>query len=129
MCIVFQKKRRYYPKNKRVVKEIAEELKIGYYWTKQGLETAKGEVQTWQWLGQIVERWIDSWFSERRQVFGVAENTKNVLVNNMNKWKLELTSNGVSLGNVEIRRGIFQGHSLSPLLFVLYMVSLSLILR
>ena len=70
-----------------------------------------------------------SWFSECRQVFGVAENTKDVLVNNMNKWKLELTSNGVSLGNVEIGRVIFQGDSLSPLLFVLCMVSLSLILR
>ena len=62
-------------------------------------------------------------------MFGVAENTKNFLVNSMNKWKLELTSNGVSLGNVEIRRGIFQGNSLSPLLFVLCMVPLSLILR
>ena len=44
----------------------------------------------------------------------------------MNNWKLELTPNGVSSGNVEIRRGISQG--LSPLLFVLSMVPL-LILR
>ena len=35
----------------------------------------------------------------------------------------------VSLGTVKIRRGIFQGDSLSPLLFVLCMVPLSLILR
>ena len=62
-------------------------------------------------------------------MFGVAENTKNFLVNSINELKLELTSNGVSLGNVEIRRGIFQRDSLSPLLFVLCMVSLSLILR
>ena len=41
----------------------------------------------------------------------------------------ELTSNGVSLGNVEIRRGLFQGDSLSPLFFVLRMVPSSLILR
>ena len=41
----------------------------------------------------------------------------------------ELTSNGVSLVNVEIRRGLFQGDSLSPLLFVLRMVLSSLILR
>ena len=45
----------------------------------------------------------------------------------MNKWKLELSSNGVPLGNTEIRRGIFQGESLS--LFVLCMGALSLILR
>ena len=60
-------------------------------------------------------------------MFGVAENTKRFLVNSKNKWKLELTSNGVSLGNVEIRRGIFQGDSLSPLLFVPCMVPSSLI--
>ena len=70
----------------------------------------------------------DSWISECLVVFGVAENNKNFLVNSINKWKLELTSNGVSLGNVEIRRGIFQGGSFSPLLFVLCMVPLSLIL-
>ena len=69
-----------------------------------------------------------SWISECFEVFGVAENTKKIFVNSMNKWKLELTSNGVSLRNVEIRRGIFQGDSFSPLLFVLCMVPLSLIL-
>ena len=34
------------------------------------------------------------WISECPEVFGVAENTKIILVNSMNKWKLELTSNG-----------------------------------
>ena len=70
-----------------------------------------------------------SWISKCLEVFGVPENAKNFLVNSMNKWKLELMSNEVSSGNVEIRRGIFQGDSLSPLLFVLCMVPLSLILR
>ena len=69
-----------------------------------------------------------SWIGECLEVFGAAENIKIFLVNSQNKWKLELTSNGLSLGNVEIRRGIFQGDSLSPLLFVLCMILLSLIL-
>ena len=47
----------------------------------------------------------------------------------MNNWKLGLMPNGVFLGIVEIGRVIFQGDSLSPLLFVLCMVSLSLILN
>ena len=70
-----------------------------------------------------------SWISECLELFGVAENTKKFLVNSMNKWKIELTSNGVSSGNVDVRRGSFQGDSLSPLLFALCMVPLSLILR
>ena len=69
------------------------------------------------------------WINECLELFGVAENTKKFLVNSITKWKLELTSNGVSLGNVEIRRGIFQVDSLSPLLFVLCVVPLLLILR
>ena len=38
-------------------------------------------------------------------------------------------SNGQSLGNVDIKRDIFQGDSLSPLLFVITMIPLTLILR
>ena len=40
-----------------------------------------------------------------------------------------LTAGDKSLGTVEIRRGIFQGDSLSPLLFVMMMVPLTMILN
>ena len=43
--------------------------------------------------------------------------------------KLLLTSNGEDLGEVHVKRGIFQGDSLSPVLLVFSMVPLSLILR
>ena len=45
----------------------------------------------------------------------VAENIITFLQNSMVNWKTELTSCGESLGLVDIRRGIFQGDSLSPL--------------
>ena len=47
----------------------------------------------------------------------------------MKHWSTRLTARGVSLGNVKIQRGIFQGDSLSPLLFVIALILLTLILR
>ena len=62
-------------------------------------------------------------------LFGVAENIKSLLVNSMAKWKVMLCSGNFDLGEAEIKGGIFQGDSLSPLVFVLALILLSLILR
>ena len=68
----------------------------------------------------------NSWISECLELFWITENTKKLLVNTMNKSKLELKSKEKSLANNEISRGIFQGDSLSPLLSVLCTVPLYL---
>ena len=47
----------------------------------------------------------------------------------MEKWKVILCSGNSELGELEIKQGIFQGDSLSPLVFVLALIPLSLILR
>ena len=47
----------------------------------------------------------------------------------MEKWKVLLCSGNSELGEVEIKQGVFQGDSLFPLVFVLALISLSLILR
>ena len=82
--------------------------------------------------------WIDykkaymvphSWIIEFLDLFGAAENIKSLLVNSMEKWNVILCSGNSELGEVEIKRGIFQGDSLSPLMFVLALIPLSLILR
>ena len=57
-------------------------------------------------------------------MFGIANNIQDFLNNSMKSWKLELNASGEKLGQVDIRRGIFQGDSLSPL-FVLCMVPLT----
>ena len=70
-----------------------------------------------------------SWIVECLQLFGIADNIRDLLVNSMKKWRTELTSCSEVLGEVNIRRGIFQGDSLSPLLFVVALIPLTLVLR
>lgn len=62
-------------------------------------------------------------------LFGVAQKITTLLKDSMNGWQTELTSYGKSLGCVFIKRGIFQWHFLSLLLFVVSMIPLTLILR
>ena len=52
-----------------------------------------------------------------------------IISNSMMNWKTVLTSGGTNLGQVDIRRGIFQRDSLLPLLFVLIMLPPTLVLR
>ena len=70
-----------------------------------------------------------SWVNECMEMFGIAENLRTFLQKSMQQWRLSLTANGEDLGEVNMKRGIFQGDSLSPLMFVLSMVPLSLILK
>ena len=59
----------------------------------------------------------------------VAENLKGLLVESIKDWKTVLTTNGEMLGKIDISRGIFQGDSLSPLLFFIVMIPLSILLK
>ena len=62
-------------------------------------------------------------------MIGAADAVKCLLGESMKTWSTNLTANDECLGKVNIRRGIFQGDSLSPLLFVLALSPLSMILR
>ena len=70
-----------------------------------------------------------SWIRKCMQVFKVADNVREFIGRSMYKWETELQAGNERLGKVEIKRGILQGESLSPLLFVLTLIPLSLILR
>jgi len=70
-----------------------------------------------------------SWILESLGMIKVAKNIEDLLSGSMKEWKTMLTANGETLGEIEIRRGIFQGDSLSPLLFVVAMIPLTMLLR
>ena len=70
-----------------------------------------------------------SWIVESLRMFGLAENLIHLLSINMAKWKTNLMANKKSLGSVAVKRGIFQGDSFSPLLFVIALIPISMALR
>ena len=70
-----------------------------------------------------------SWVTAMLEWVGVADNIRDLMVNSMKKWKTTLSSNGKDLGEVNIKRGIFQGDSFSPLLFIISMLPLTFFLR
>ena len=70
-----------------------------------------------------------SWILKCLDMLGFAGNVRGFSEKSMKKWKLLLTLNGSNLCKVHVNRGIFQGHSLSPLIFVICLIPLSLPLR
>ena len=70
-----------------------------------------------------------SWILESLGLIKVAKNIDGILRGSMKDWRTELTANGEALGEVMIRRGIFQGDSLSPLLFIVAMLPLTRLLK
>ena len=62
-------------------------------------------------------------------MFEVAVNVRSFISESMKHWNTELNASQSRLGNVKIKRGIFQGDGLSPLLFVMTMIPLTLVLR
>ena len=90
-------------------------------------------------LTSLAVVWIDyrkaynmvphSWIQRCMEVFGVAVNVRCFVNASMRKWNTELTTSNQRLGNVKIRRGMFQGDRMSSLLFVLAVIALILVLR
>ena len=70
-----------------------------------------------------------SWILGCLKELGVNEEIRRLLEETMKSWRVELTCAQEVLGEVKIMRGIFQGDSLPPLLFVSAMIPPTHILR
>ena len=67
--------------------------------------------------------------AKSRQMLGINNNIRQFLKAAMNSWNTLLTVNGQILVQVRMQRGIFQGDSLSPLLFAVALIPLTIKLR
>ena len=70
-----------------------------------------------------------SWIKKSMKMCGVADNISHLLSKSMESWQTILMSGNEELARVNIQRAIFQGDTLSPLLFVIGLIPLSHILR
>ena len=69
------------------------------------------------------------WIIDCLERVGINEKIRKLLAESMKSWQIEVTSGEENLGEVNIRRGIFQGDSLSPLSFVVCLLPPIHILR
>ena len=125
------KKQIHYHRNERDARKEAEAQKDQLLIDKIIVNNCKRR------LTSMAVAWIDyrktcdmvphNWIQKYMEMFGVAVNVRSFVNTSMKQWNTELNASNQRLGNMKIRRGIFQGDSLCPLLFVL--VPLTLVLR
>ena len=70
-----------------------------------------------------------SWMLRSMGLVGAATNITSFMEKAVKMWNTTLTVNGETIGEVKIKRGIFQGDSLSPLLFIISLIPLTITLR
>ena len=69
------------------------------------------------------------WVLQYLKIFKEDDNIRNVVETSIKNSKVELKSVGKTLGEVKTNRDIFQADRLSPILFAITLIHLSILLR
>lgn len=78
---------------------------------------------------KIFESQAHDWIIKcQKYVTGISRNIKGFMQRSKAQWKIQMLINSDRLGEVNTKRRIFQGDSLSLLLFVTALIPLSVIL-
>ena len=81
-------------------------------------------------MGDMIPHlFIECMIIDCMNMFGTLDKGYRVIQNSMKQWNTELTAGNQVLGEVRVKRRIFQGDNLSPLLLVLALIPLTLVLR
>ena len=78
---------------------------------------------------KVYDMVLHSWIIATIGMIGLPDNIIGLIKQSMDKWKSNLYADGKLLESVPIRRGIFQGNSFSPLLFVIALLALIHVFR
>ena len=70
-----------------------------------------------------------SWIIDCLKMYKISHETTNFIEKAMKNWRVELRAGGKSLAETKIQREIFQGETLSPLVFIIATMPLNHILR
>ena len=66
-----------------------------------------------------------SWMINCLKMYKMSHEVITFIKKAMKTWRVELTAGGKSLAETKFQRGIFQGGVLSPLLFIIAMITLN----
>lgn len=97
--------------------------------TKQAKAKKKDLSMAWIDYKKAFDMVPHSWLKECMKIYGISPNIRRLIENSMETWTVILTSANKTLGEVKVRRGILQGDSLSPLLFVVALLPLTEVLN
>ena len=89
----------------------------------------KNQAMAWIDYKKAYDMVSQSWIINCLKIYKISDEVINFIEKTMKTERVELTERGKSLAEVKIRRGIFQGDALSPLLFIIAMVPLNHIHR